>query len=124
MSQEFDIEDFKKRFPRLAEEILSDRYDQLKLRVDIRTLDPWRGYTPTPVDYIRRCKTVEEAYEVIEYLLKRGELSEERARELKEILKKGGIEAFGGKKEDNYYYRQAKRYWNALRALMRREVNS
>ncbi|MEM2024794.1 MAG: DUF2095 family protein [Desulfurococcaceae archaeon] len=127
LSQEFDLEEFKKRFPKLAEEIFGDKANkpnQIKLTVDVETLDPWRGYVPTSVDYIRRCNTVEEANEVIDYLLRRGELSEPEAEKLREILRRGGIDAFGGKKEDNYYYKQAKRYWSMIRKLIDQEAET
>ncbi|MEM0003915.1 MAG: DUF2095 family protein [Desulfurococcaceae archaeon] len=117
MVPEYDVEDFKKKFPRLADEMFSGNPKQLKLRM--RNIDPWRGYVPTVVDYIRRCKSVEEAFEVIEYLVRRNELSTKEADELKEKLRNGGIEAFGGRKEDDYYYRYARRYWASLVSYQR-----
>jgi len=112
MSQEFEIEEFKKRFPHLAEEILSGKTKSIRLKVYI--IDPWRGYVPTVVDYIRRCKTIEEAFEVLDYLVKRNELSLEEAEKYRELLRNGGIEAFGGRKEDNYYYKEARKFWAKL----------
>jgi hypothetical protein len=112
MSQEFEIEEFKKRFPHLAEEILSGKTKSIRLKVHI--IDPWRGYVPTVVDYIRRCKTIEEAFEVLDYLVKRNELSLEEAEKYRELLRNGGIEAFGGRKEDNYYYKEARKFWAKL----------
>lgn len=121
---EFDIEEFKKRFPKLAEEIFGGTAKKITLRVHMSLPDPWRGYVPTVVDYIRRCKTVEEAYEVIDYLLRRRQLSEDEAEELKKILRNGGIEAFGGTKEDDYYYKQARKYWQLVKAYRRRARSS
>lgn len=112
MGPEYDVEDFKKKFPRLADEIFSSKSKQFKLRIQV--VDPWRGYVPTVVDYIRRCKTVEEAIEVIDYLVRRNELGVDDAEKLKEKLRNGGIEAFGGRKEDDYYYKYARRYWATL----------
>lgn len=117
MSPEYDVEEFKKKFPNLAGEIFEGRTKNIAVRVS--TVDPWRGYVPTVIDYIRRCRTVEEAFEVIDYLVKRKELSPEEAEKLVEKLKAGGIEAFGGRKEDNYYYKQAQRYWSTLRSRSR-----
>ncbi|MGC8982391.1 MAG: DUF2095 family protein [Desulfurococcaceae archaeon] len=114
--KEYDLEEFKKKFPRLAKEMFSDEAKKLELRVEMGLPDPWRGYVPTVVDYIRRCKSVEEALEVIDYLAKRGELEAEEAEELKKILMSNGIEAFGGRKEDDYYYKQARKYWQLVRA--------
>ncbi len=114
--KEYDLEEFKKKFPRLAKEMFSDEAKKLELRVEMGLPDPWRGYVPTVVDYIRRCKSVEEALEVVNYLAKRGELEAEEAEELKKILMSNGIEAFGGRKEDDYYYKQARKYWQLVRA--------
>lgn len=119
MSEEQDVEpgldigELRRRYPYLIDEILGDRAKKISFKIHI--VDPWRNYTPTAVDYIRRCKTIEEAFEVIEYLLKRNEISLEEAEALRNKLRNGGIEAFGGRKEDNYYYKQAKRYWNLLK---------
>jgi len=119
VSHEFSVEEFKKKFPRLAEEIFSDRDKQLTLRVESGFSDPWRNYVPTVVDYIRRCKTTEEAIRVVEYLAKRGELTSEEAEELKKILVNHGVEFFGSRKEDDYYYKEAKRYWSLMRRQQR-----
>lgn len=121
---EFDVEEFKKKFPKLAEEIFGGSSKKVELRVQMNLPDPWRGYVPTPIDYIRRCKTVEEALNVLDYLQKRGELTEEEATELKKILREGGIEAFGGKKEDDYYYKQARKYWQLVKTRRRRRLLS
>lgn len=117
---EYDIDEFKKRYPRLSDELFSGKTKQFKMKIDI--LDPWRGYVPTVVDYIRRCKTIEEAFEVVDYLLKRNELSLEEAEKIKEILKSNGLDAFGGRKEDDYYFKEARKFWNNMRARMRREI--
>ncbi len=107
-------EDFKKKFPHLAKEILNDE-QQLTLRVDIKMPDPWRGYTPGIEDYIRRCKTVDEALKVIEYLEKHGEINREEADNYKKLLREKGLSYFGPRKEDDYYYRKAQDFWNRLR---------
>ena len=35
-------------------------------------------------------------------------------------MRSGGIEAFGGRKEDDYYYREAVKYWNKLARKIKR----
>lgn len=113
------IDEFRKRFPHLAKEMLDD--NELEITVhfddvesDVKPIDPWHNYTPTVVDYIRRCKTVEEAYEVIDYLEKRGEISSDEARMYREKLEKEGLRSFGPMKEDDYYYKEAYNYWRKL----------
>jgi hypothetical protein len=122
LSHEFDVEEFKRKFPKLAEEIFSNKTKQLTLRVESGFSDPWRNYVPTVVDYIRRCKTVEEAIRVVEYLAGRGELSSDEAEELKKILLTQGLEFFGSRKEHDYYYKEAKRYWSLMRKQVARKV--
>ncbi|RLG81535.1 MAG: DUF2095 domain-containing protein [Thermoprotei archaeon] len=115
------IDEFKKRFPHLAKEILEGENSKISLRIERHHLlpDPWRGYTPGVSDYLRRCKSVSEALEVISYLEKRGEISEEEAKEYREIIENKGLSFFGPPKEDDYYYKKAYEYW---RKLARRKV--
>lgn len=110
------MDEFKRKYPHLYRELAEGAAPSLKLKV---SFDPWRGYTPTPVDYIRRCKTVDEAREVLDYLLSRREISESEYSQLMNILVKGGLEAFGGRKPDNYYYRAAV---EIIRKLLKEET--
>jgi len=107
-------EDFKKKFPHLAKEILSDD-QQLTLRVDIKMPDPWRGYTPGIEDYIRRCRTVDEALKVVDYLEKRGEINHAEADNYRKLLREKGLSYFGPRKEDDYYYKKAQDFWKKMR---------
>ncbi len=118
------IEEFRKRFPNLAREIL-DEQDGASITLSFSTsaaVDPWRGYVPGPIDYLRRAKTVEEAREVIEYLLRHGEITEDEARQYLALLDEKGLDAFGPRKDADYYYRVALEYWRllALQEHMRR----
>ncbi len=117
------IEEFRKKYPHLAREILDNEpaeYSDLELVFEKLPPDPWRGYTPTVTDYIRRCKTLDEAFEVIDYLEKHGELTHEDAEEYRRLLREYGLEYFGSRKEENYYYRKAVEYWYLLNKLSRR----
>lgn len=111
MAKSYDMEEFRKKYPHLYEELVkSDK--ALKLKVSI---DPWRGYIPTPVDYIRRCKTVEEALEVLDYLFKNNEITREAYEEYKHVLMSEGLGFFGERKEGDYYYKEARRRIEAMR---------
>ena len=69
---------------------------------------PEELYDPKAIDFIRRCCNKEEAIEILDYLLKRGEIPQEeydfmknkvsQERGLKEL-----IEEHGGFKEPGYY---------------------
>jgi len=68
--------------------------------------DKFRHYNPDVVDFLRRCDTEKQAEEIITYLQKRGELTENHACKLRTQLKKEGVRSFGSKKEENYYFKQ------------------
>lgn len=97
---EFDTEDFKKRYPHLAEEVLKDK--GIKVKFDL-----FRGYQPNVIDFIRRCDTEEEAIEIVDYLERRGELTPEKAEEIRKKIRREGVRSFGPKKEDGYYLKMA-----------------
>ena len=75
---------------------------------DIETVlpDKFQHYNPDVVDFLRRCDTEKQAQEIIRYLRKRGELTEDHACKLRTQLKKEGVRSFGSKKEENYYFKQ------------------
>jgi hypothetical protein len=74
------------------------------------TPDKLRHFNPQAVDFIRRCDTEEQAEEIIAYLQKRGEITEEYAQELRCQLKRDGVRSFGPKKEENHYFREGGLY--------------
>ncbi|MFX1511266.1 MAG: DUF2095 family protein [Promethearchaeota archaeon] len=128
----FDKKEFKKRFPVLSKEIetkeMTMPIDEVKdqsssapqderpstiktieetIPMDILELDEpdyWRGHDPKAEDFIRRATNPEEAIEIIDYLLKREELSPEKAEKLRTILKTEGLRAFGPHKRPGYYF--------------------
>ena len=134
--------DFKKCFPHLAEEIESKKMslsidevqneaageDTADSPLDIKHVhmdiietegvDIWRGFDPQAEDFIRRASTVAEAIEIIEFLIKRKELSEEKAEELLHILHTQGLQAFGPHKRPGYYLIEAEK--EELRLLAKR----
>ena len=118
---EFDKETFKKLFPNLAREM---EFGENKISINsIRTdmeegektasekrrnrVDPFAGYDPDVIDFLRRCDTEEQAEEIIAYMEKRGEITSEYAAQLRKQLKEKGVRSFGHKKEENYYLKRA-----------------
>jgi hypothetical protein len=102
---EFGKEEFKRKYPNLASEL-----EQGAGRVQIDSLqksDKFQGYMPTPIDYLRRCDTEEQAIQTIEYLEGRKEITHEYAEELRKQLKEKGVRSFGPKKDEDYYLKQA-----------------
>ena len=82
---------------------LPDSENGEKPKVDIEEDYSVLGYTPTAVDYIRRCRTLDEAFEIIDYLKKRGEITEKEYKTLSEKLKSEGLTGFGTIKETGFY---------------------
>ncbi len=74
-----------------------------------REPDPFKGYEPSVIDFLQRCKTEEEGIEIIIFLVKRGELPEEEGQKLIQQLKEKGIRSFGPLRKSGYYYKEALR---------------
>ncbi len=70
------------------------------------TPDKLRHFNPCAVDFIRRCNTEAQAEEIIAYLQKKGEITQQYAEERRCQLKREGVRSFGPKKEENYYFRE------------------
>jgi|YelNatPaOPRAMG01_1025707.scaffolds.fasta_scaffold74844_3 hypothetical protein len=68
-------------------------------------LDPesLKGYTPNVFDYIRRCESNEEAFQIIDFLVMRKELSEKVAEVIKRRIVEKGLRFYGPKKQTGYY---------------------
>lgn len=90
-----------------AEEMDTDAEEAILAEAENALPDQFRHYNPTVVDFLRRCDTHDQAEEIITYLQNRGELTEEKACEVRAQLKKEGLRSFGPKKEDNYYFKQS-----------------
>lgn len=70
------------------------------------TPDKLRHFSPSAVDFIRRCDTETQAEEIIAYLQKKGELAHADAEKMRCQLRRDGVRSFGPKKEENYYFRE------------------
>ncbi len=97
--------EFKKKFPKLAEEMetgvsRTDVEFQVQRPASSRK---FAGYDPCVTDFIRRCKNDDQAYEIIEYLENRREVSKEEAEKLCKQIKEEGIRSFGTHKGPGYY---------------------
>ena len=110
---ETDKKSFKKMFPNLSKEleVETGKVAINSVRTDTNAAendkeDKIKNYNPTAVDFIRRCDTETQAEEIIGYLEKRGELTKDYAKELRQQLKRKGVRSFGSKREDNFYFKQ------------------
>ena len=99
---EWDVEDFRKLFPALYDEMMM-RSRPIRVRIDVL-----RGYMPTVTDYLARCSDEQAAMKVIDYLEGKGEITSEQANELRERIRREGLRSIVEKREEGYYL---KRYW-------------
>jgi hypothetical protein len=91
----------------VAEEIpeIEDVCEEEFLR-PAKQVDKLQNFVPSVVDFIRRCDTNEQAQEIISYLQKKGELTQDQVDELECKLKREGVRSFGPKKEENHYFHE------------------
>ena len=97
-------------FPNLAKEIEGESVaikinsiqpnDKAKENIAAKT---FRGYNPDVIDFLKRCDTLEEANEIIDYMEKQKKISTKDAIILRRQLNEKGVRSFGAKKENNYY---------------------
>ncbi len=114
--QEYEEEEFRKTFPALAREIEEgglgiDAYrlsEKEALEEEEFELQDFSGYSPTVIDFLRRCETDDEALEIINWMERRGEITPEMAKDLRITLTKKGVRAFGPKKEWGWYERHGR----------------
>jgi hypothetical protein len=105
--------EFKRLFPHIAEEM-----EKGTSKVDIKAIEEtpppstkpsyqdergYAGYQPSTIDFLRRCKTQNQAEEIIAYLEKKGEVQSEEADSLRKQLREQGLRSFGTRKTIGYY---------------------
>ncbi len=102
-------EEFNEAFPALGDELEAGRTKTHKID-GVRTMSEepdkpkdHKTFVPDVVDYIRRCDTVSQAIEIVDYMMGRGEISRTEARDIKAQLKADGLRSFGAKKEKDHY---------------------
>lgn len=99
---EMDIEELRRKYPHLAKE-LEEKLMYIEIKGSRSTDEDFQVGMPDAVDYIRRCKSTQEAEEVISFLERTNQISKHRAEELREQLYTQGLESFGPHKEFGYY---------------------
>ena len=107
--RENEEETFESHFPALHKEIIDGEErileDEARTTTGSKKIRKFMGYTPGVIDFICRCSSEEEALEIIEYVLKKGDISEKHAKELIEQLQEKGLEFFGEHRAPGYYER-------------------
>ena len=82
-----DKEDFQNHFPAIYREITEGEGEiqeaEIKTEAGSKKIRKFTGYTPSVIDFICRCSNEEEAVEIIEYMLKKGDISQEKTTKRK-----------------------------------------
>jgi hypothetical protein len=106
--------DFKRLFPHIADEIETgtSKVDLNKATESPPSTEPgykedrkYAGFLPGAVDFIRRCKKVQEAEEIIGFLEKKGDVGKDEANALRNQLREKGLKSFGTHKGPGFYER-------------------
>ncbi|MHA1577809.1 MAG: DUF2095 family protein [Candidatus Thorarchaeota archaeon] len=104
-------EDFRESFPALTKELEGGGTKEYKID-GVRTMSEEqksageaKTFLPNVIDYIRRCDSVKQANEIIDWMTKQGEIDSPTAREIRKQLKAEGLRSFGAKKEKDHYLR-------------------
>lgn len=105
------LNELKKIFPHLAQELNGENQTIpiSGVRSDSSLMENWRGYSPDVIDFLRRCATIAEGLEVIDFLESQQEITPDYALRLRNQLKNQGIRSFGSKKETDFYLKRARK---------------
>ena len=129
--------EFNKQFPHLIEEISkkkkSLKIDSININTDQTNMENTQGpnnsypnelYNPGVIDFLRRCTENEDAINILDYLLRRNEITQQECQTYRKIISQEGglkqlIDQFGGLKQPGYYIK--KYYKNNIN---NQEINS
>lgn len=103
------LDELKKIFPHLIQELNGTNQSMLisGVRSDPAQTESWRGYTPDVIDFLRRCTTIAEGLEIIDFLESQQEITPEYAQRLRKQLQNQGIRSFGSKKGQDFYLKKS-----------------
>ena len=99
---EYNRDEFSDTLPHLTEE-LSDQDHPGRIPISEVGFDDLKPNDPNCESFIQRCSNVEDAFEIINFLEKREEISEENAQNYRVRLKKKGLKDFGPHRASGYY---------------------
>lgn len=105
---EYTEDEFRRKFPKISQEMGGSGTVRIgAVRTSSKEAEKVahsvHGYEPCAVDYIRRCKSDEEALEIINFLEKKGDIEPEYANRLRTQLTRQGLRSFGAKKNPGCY---------------------
>ncbi len=110
---EFDEEEFKRKYPHLYEELgdsaLEGTEDSESPEVQHDEPHVSETYPNEVISYIRRARTDDEAIEIVDYMRRRGEISESDATKILKQIRDQGVRSFGRLKTWGHYERELRK---------------
>jgi len=94
---------------KLAKKIEEDIEKEAEFSEKIVSMpDPFKfaGYDPNVIDFIRRCDTIDQAMEILDFLENIGDISTKDGEKLRKQIETEGLRSFGPKKEKGFYFSQ------------------
>lgn len=98
---EIDKKKFREEYPNLFKEM-----DNEEIKTPVQGIRSEETCDVDIIRLIRRCDSEEQVLEIINYMLRRGELSKEYANNLLKQLKEQGLRSFGSKVTWGYFERE------------------
>lgn len=108
LTVEYEKEEFLSSLPNLASEILEVDKKAIIPISGVRQ-NPQKPNDPTAIDFIRRCSTNEQAFEILDYLENKSDISHGDALKLRTQLESEGLSSFGKHKTRGFYEREYRR---------------
>lgn len=107
--EKMELEEFNEMFPALSRELKEGEAgimeEEVRTSAGSKKHRKFKGYNPGVIDFICRCKSVEDAEEIISYLFEKGEITNETAETLLKQLHEKGLDFFGEHRTPGYYER-------------------
>lgn len=103
MPLEMHKDELKKRFPHLAKEMDESPPEET---ASVKIKAGPSGYQPNVLDFLARCDSNKQAFEIIDYLEKRGELPKADASSLRMRIGKHGVRSVAKKRAPGHYFRE------------------
>lgn len=110
----YDKEEFSSTLPHLTKELL-DPINAGRIEISSIEIESKQPEDPNAEHFLRRAKNEMEAEEVIAFLQKRNEISNQKADYYREKLRKEGLDSFGERIELGYYEKTFRRIKNEER---------
>ncbi|MHA1611349.1 MAG: DUF2095 family protein [Promethearchaeota archaeon] len=108
LTVEYDIKEFQDSLPNLSSELTSSKDTQPDVVISGVKFNE-TPQDPKIVDFFQRCETEAQALEILSYMNKQGEISDNEASEMKHQLKSKGVRSFGPRKTSGHYERAYRR---------------